>query len=100
MPAHPYDVKCWQCSNVFMGHCYLPGLEDEICPRCGAGCRGWVQTQEDKVRGTLYYDVGTGLILRSGRERQMLFAHGYYKTKTHGTEIISVDNYGDYTPTA
>jgi len=84
----------------FLGHGWMPCLFDEICPRCGSGCRGWLPSEEDKLRGTAYYDVGTELILRSGRERQMLFAHGFYKTRTHGTEILSVDNYGDYIPTS
>lgn len=100
MPAQDYWYKCWQCRMKFLGKSYLPCLIDEVCLRCGAGTRGWIPSVEDKRRGTLYYDVGTGLYLRSGREHQMLFAHGYYKTKTHDSEILEVCNYGDYTPTS
>ena len=98
MPETDNYYWCWQCKNKFLGHGWLPGLFDEICPRCGAGCRAWIPSEEDKLRGTYRYDVGTGLMLRTGREHQMLFAHGYYKTRTHDTEIIGVDNYGDYIP--
>lgn len=98
MPARNY--KCWQCRFIFVGHDVLACSVDQTCPRCGAGTRAWVATEEEKKIGLPYEDVGTGLVLRLGREHQMLFAHGYYKLKTHDSEILEVCNYGDYIPQA
>ena len=84
---------------VFWGHSTLPGSNDEICPRCGSGSRAWIQSLEDKRNGTAYYDVSSDSILRANRERQMLFAKGFYKMRTHDTEILGTDRYGDYFPT-
>lgn len=83
---------------VFTGHSTLPGSNDEICPRCGSGTRAWIQTEKDKLVGTAYYDISSDLILRAGRERQMLFAHGFFKMRTFESEILGTDRYGDYIP--
>lgn len=93
-----YVFKCWQCPMKFVGHDSMPCANDMVCPRCGAGSRAWIPTMEDKLRGTKYYDAGTGLILRSGREHQELYAHGYLKLKTHDSDILEVCDVSDYTP--
>lgn len=98
MPVNRF--LCWQCQNKFIGHSSVPGEHDERCPRCGAGTRGWIPTAEDKKCGTRYFDVGSGLYLRSGREYQELWAHGFLKLKTHGSDILEVCDVSDYTPTA
>ena len=100
MPIRDFWYKCWQCKLRFLGHSFMPCLVDEICPRCGAGCRAWQPTDEDKRIGTRYFDVGTGLYLRSGREHQDLWAHGYLKLKTHDADILEVCDPSDYTPTS
>jgi hypothetical protein len=94
---NPY--RCWKCKFVFMGHSTLPGSNDEICKRCGSGTRAWIRTPEDERVGTVFFDVSSGLVMRAGRDRQTLFAHGFYKMRTHDTEILGVDRYGDYIPT-
>ena len=90
--------KCWQCKFYVVGHDPLPCSVDHVCPRCGAGARTWIPTQEEKLRGASYYDVSSDLILRLGREHQQLWANGFLKLKTHDTDILEVCDISDFTP--
>ena len=92
---------CWdlRCRKEFIGHDPFPCVVDQICPRCGAGTRKWISSKEEKRNGAPYHDVGTGLVVRLGREHQMLYANGYLKLKTHDSDILEVHDISDFTPT-
>jgi hypothetical protein len=90
--------RCWQCKNEFVGYDPFPCSVDHICGRCGAGSRSWVPSEEEKLNGTAYWDVGTATVVRLGREHQMLYASGYLKLKTHDKDILEVHDITDFTP--
>lgn len=92
------NYECWKCHFDFHAHDTLPCSVDHKCPRCGVGVRKWIPSKEDKIKGTYRYDPSSSLVLRTGREKQQLFVHGYYQAIQRNGEIIDVEVLDAYTP--